>query len=507
MAQRELECPFCSGQVLVKKGGKTLSTISTFLQRSFSLKIPTGLLSFIQDNAPTSKKSIIKGQCEVCKGKGTIKDPSDITSKIEKVKSNFKNAADQIAEWESHLAPACGNRYTIIQGSDLLEVGIGLNDAPSYNVEKEKSVRSKGLIGMPKIDTKKGAPMFPVGAPANHVQGINSAASPGGHYVIKCSNKFSLITGAQGVEITSGGPITISGGITRITGPEISIGTQTGRLHLEGEVVNINGKSIEAAPSDGHFFVKGTISNTGNLMVAGHTHTESASFIHAECMGRNETTHEAGSPDRNSGPAFWGSIAVEGIEAAAADMVGFTQNNTLNVRSLQNIAGARFFAGLKDRTQNLAYHAIPYEQVVTGWIIPTTTMITKAQGTGITLKGVCTCPCNYGGPAGGTINIQLGQMEIKLLTQTVLENIDLHNFPHNHALPDGKHSHTVRMPDIDFSADTPDAVRSKQAAVHEAAPADKTMGLKKAIEVGVHTVESFGALSMKGTLENNYAKV
>lgn len=451
-SQRKIQCPFCSGQVLTKNGGRLFSTITGFLQRSFAIRVPTALQSYIQEKTPVSKKSIIKGTCEICNGTGTIADPSDDTEKYKKVKQLAESKAEEIQELESKLAPPCGNRYTIIQGSDLLEVGLGMNDAPSYRVDKDKSIRNKGLIDPSKINSKKGGPQIPEGGRANHVQGTNPIASPGGHYMIKCSNKFSVLVGAQGIDINTGGPITISGGITRITAPEISIGSQTGRLALQGDVVDITGKSIEVAPTDGHLFVKGTISNTGNLMVGGHTHSESVSFTKAECIGKNEITKPAAPSDMYAGPAFWGGVGVEGLTSALKDLAGFVTSKTANPPEAQQIMSPRFVDGLRDKVLNLTYNSQPWEPKPTGYILP---------GTAIQIMAAV-CPCNYYGPSAGPIK------------GVVTSPIPLHNFPHVHALPDSVHTHEVRIPDIDCSADSAQDLRSKQGGVSSNAPLHKT---------------------------------
>lgn len=460
--QREIPCPFCSGQVLVKNGGRAFSSISGFLQRSFAIRIPTNLLSYIQEKLPVSKKEIIKGKCEACDGKGTIKDPSDDNERYNKVKQNAESKSKEIIELEGKLAPPCGNRYTIIQGCDLLEVGLGMNDAPSYRVDKEKSVRNKGLIDPSKTNTKKGGPQIPEGGKANHVQGLNPLASPGGHYLIKCSNKFSILVGAQGIDINTGGPIVINGGITKITGPEITIGTQTGRLSLQGDVVDISGKSVEIAPTDGHFFVKGTISNTGNLMVGGHNHSESLSFVKAECIGRNEITKPAAPSDMYSGPAFWGSISAEGVTSALKDLAGFVTSKTANPTEAQQLLTPRFVDGLRDKVLNLTYTTRPRELKPSGIMLPGECVVV---GTG-----------NLGFP----------------VTCTNPQPILLYNFPHIHALPDLVHTHEVRIPDIDCSADSAQDLRNRQGGVSANAPLHKTSA--SSIKAAVSLFQTIGSV-------------
>lgn len=442
MATREVKCPFCNGEVLPKKNARPFSKISGFVQRTFNIKIPTGLMGWLQQNNSVSKDSIWKnsGEC-TCKGKKSFKDPSDDSAKWEAVKGNAQAAAKEIEQAEADIGAVGGNFYSLVQGHALLEFGLGMNDAPSYRVDKEKSIRNKGLLDPSKTNTKQGGPI-PEGAPANHVQGINSLASPGGHLQIKCANKMTLQTGAQGLDFNTGGPLTISGGITRITGPEISIGTQTGRLALEGETLNLNGKSIEAAPSDGHFFVKGTISNTGNLMVGGHAHLESASVVKMETTGRNEVTSPAANTDTYQGPAFWSYY--EGLPAAMKDLLGYVTANLTNPVHAQQIVTPRFVQGITDKMQNLAYHMRFTESLPTGVIYPGFCLVI---GTG-----------NLGYPVV-SVNPSF---------------VPIWNFPHCHAAPDNNHTHEVRVPDIDYSADSEEELRGKQSGVSASAPLHKT---------------------------------
>jgi hypothetical protein len=423
---------------MAKSGGRLFASVGGFLQRNFNIRIPTALQSYLAENTPVTVKSALKGKCKVCGGKGTLPDPTDDSAKYQKAKSIAQSRAKEIQEKEALLAPPCGNRYTIIQGSDLLEVGIGMNDAPSYRVDKDKGVRNKGLIDPGLVNTKKAGPQFPEGATANHVQGLNPPASPGGHYVIKCSNKFSVLAGAQGIDITTGGPVTIHGGITQIIGPEVTVGSKTGRLLLEGDVVNINGKSIEITPNDGHFFVKGTISNTGNLMVGGHLHAESVSFTKAECSGRNEPTTISAPADLMTGPAFWGGVAAEALPSVIKDLVQNSVQNAAEPKFAQQLISQRGTLSMSEKMANLAYCSLPTELKFTGYIMP----------------GMC----NVTGPGGASTN---------------LAPIPVYNFPHTHALPDLRHTHEVRIPDLDCSADSAQEVRGKQAGVASSAPLHK----------------------------------
>ena len=334
-----------------------------------------------------------------------------------------------------------------------------MNDAPSYRVDKEKSLRNKGLIDPGQIDAKKGGPQIPEGAKANHIQGLNPPASPGGHYVIKCSNRFSVIAGSQGIDFTTSGPITFNGGIMQFTGPEVTVGTQTGKLVLEGETINMGAKSVEVAPSDGHFFVKGTMSATGNMMVGGHTHSESASIVKLETTGKNESS-KIGSPGNiYGGPAFWGGPATEGITASLKELMSYVLMNTTNPEHAKTVASPRFVAGIQDNITNILYTARPIELVPTGICVTST-------GVGI-----------------------------------------VYNFPHVHAMPDQMHTHETRIPDIKCDADSAEQLRKEQAGVAGPAPLHKTstsgVGVLQGIWGAITSVFVGTAMS---TQQRNYIK-
>ena len=435
MAQRQITCPFCTGSVLTKDTGKATSTMPLMKAR-FAVKMPLmSVASKIFESPEKSKKSLLTSPCKGCGGKGTIPDPQDDTEKYDKSAKAAKGAAPKILEEENKLGQPGGNRYTIIRGSDLLEVGLGFNDKPSYRVDKGTSVANGG-IGNSKV------PMLPAGAKRNTVVGIQSMwPEDSGNYMIKCANNFQVLVGSGGIKMTTGGPLIISGGITQITGPEITIGSGTGGLTLEGETVHLRGKSIEASPSEGHFFVKGTISNTGNVSVGGHMHAESTSFVNAMCAGRNDSTvcKPSASSDGYTGPAVWGGIAVKGLVAAMKDLVSYVTTPFSEPDGKGNLlTSPRGQGGLKDKMKAIAYQSRPWEQKPTGYILP-----------GTSIKMVGSCPCNYGGTAAGSFNC------------IATNFIKLNNFPHNHGIFDGMHTHDIRVPDMDFSADNAEELRNK----------------------------------------------
>lgn len=456
-AQRQIQCPNCSGSFLVKYAGRLFSSLCGWLQKTFKIRVSIiqTIKNYVIERVPVSKRSAFQGSCPYCGGAGSVPDPSDDRAKYAAAAGIAQGYTQEIQENEAKLGTG-GNRYTIIQNHEVKEVGLGMNDVQSYRVDYEKGYRNWGLSGWGKKGVNPKYGPIPKGAKKNHIQGVNPVASPGGQYTVKCSNKFVCMTGALGFEVSTGGPVTINGGITRITGPEVTIGTQTGTLGLEGEVVNIKGKSVEVGPTDGHFFVRGTISNTGNLITGGHAHFESASIGKLETVGRNEPSKVSATNNLYSGPAFWGGKEnQEGLKAALQEFLGFVLNHTTNPEMSKYIASLRYEDGLLDNASNLTYMALPLEEIQTG---------------------IARLPDFLGG---------------ELLALAGLE-LPVYNFPHIHANFDQPHYHETRVPDIDCSSDTIEELRSKQAGIDGPAPIHKKS--TSIIDVLVSIWEAIGLL-------------
>lgn len=442
MSVRQIPCICQQAKIaknVVKKPAKTLE--------GFFNKMPVGIRTILGDaqgalqaNAESSAKSIIEkdgNKCELCGGKGSVEDSTDTRAVDKQAADIAKTKAPQIQELEKKMGLPGGNRHQIIVGNELLEVGLGMNDAKSYVVKEQKgfaqthTIASQGTVPMP-IKT-------------NQVVGTNPVSTPGGHYVIKCSNKFTLFTGAQGVDINSHGPVTINGGITRIMGPEVSIGSAVGQVTIEGQHLQLEGDSINITPNGngkGQVNVQGTLTTNGNFISQGGAHIEGdLSFVSATCPMKLDRTRFASSADQTTGNAVWSSkAATDGVK----DFVRKMQVKMTDPSLMQ--MSPREINNMVLETQQLVKKALPIESVVTGWIIP---------GTSVTLVG--TCPCNYGGTAAG---------ELKMI---VKENILLRNFPHHHVLSDGTHTHDIQVPNIRLM-DNDEEVRTSASAKQGVAP-------------------------------------
>lgn len=419
-SQREITCPNCEGSVIISIAARVYSSIAGWLQSiGLRIEIPTAFVQYLRERVPTTKDAVFKSNCPVCNGTKKIKDPSDDTQKYVQAGQIAQTEAKTIEENEAKLGMG-GNRTIFVQNNEYKKVGLVMNNAPSYRVDRDASYR---LWGASTTDADPGTTFgVPRGATKAHVQGLSPISSPGGHYIIECTNKFSVVTGALGVEIKTGGPITISGGITKIIGPEITVGTSAGTLSLEGEVVNVQGKSIEMAPTDGHVVVRGSQSVTSNITVGGNAHLEKCSFIKAQTVGKNEMSKVGAPSNIYGGPAFWGGPALEGLQAAIKEYTVFTLANTKNPEQAKLIASPRYAANVADNIQNIAYMGKPQELVQTGI-------------------------CEVAGVPG-----------------------IVYNFPHIHAIPDQIHCHETRIPNINCDADTAAEVRSAVAGNEGPAP-------------------------------------
>lgn len=422
--QREVPCPICNGSFLVNYAGRVFSSIIGFIGKTFNIRIEINqtIKDYVIERLPYSKRAAFtNSKCPVCGGKGTVTDVTDDRAKYVQAANVAQGYAKEIEENEAKLGTG-GNEYKIVSGHVVHEVGLGVNDAPSYRQDPEGGVRLKGFAGWGKSGQDPKTGPIPGGGRYTTTTGINTIASPGGQYTIKCSNKFSVLAGALGVEITTGGPVTIKGGITRITGPEITIGTQVGKLGLEGEVVDIVGKSIEVGPKDGQFVVRGSSYTTGQHTVGGNLHAESASIVKLSTVGRNEPSKISSPGNLYSGPAFWGGQSREGIEAALKELLAFVLQHVTNPELQKYITSPRYANSLLDNEINIAYATLPQELVQTGYAL---------------VAGI---------------------------------KYPVFNFPHIHAQFDQPHYHETRVPDIDCSAESSTELRARQVGQNLPAP-------------------------------------
>lgn len=425
---RMIDCPNCtdlngSKGVLVKTSGRLFIVLNGFLQRSIGIRIPTSLIEYLKERMPVSKRVAIK-DCKLCNNQRKIEDPTDDSDRQAEAASIAQGEIPNIEKNEA-LYGSCGNVYRIYQGSVVEEYGIGMNDLPSYRVDPCAGGRCWGIGDGETTDTDKAGLQLPRGAQANQVVGLNPPATPGGSYTIKCSNRFNIVTGAQGVDISTGGPINLNGGITQIISPELTIGGETGRTSINGEVINMNAKSVEVAPTDGHFFVRGNISTPTNVIAGGHGHFESASVVKLMTTGRNESTKVSAPTNIYGGPAFWGGPAVEGIIASGREVASAALMLLSHPEQLLKMGGITLRYGLSigESVTNLAYTLRPVELLPTG--------ITFTLGF---IPGL------------------------------------VWNWPHVHALPDGQHVHEMRVPDIDYSSDSAKELKKQITGVAQNAP-------------------------------------
>lgn len=426
-------CPTCSAENKVKDkvAGK-----SYFKIPFTEFKIPR--FDHIIDKTPTFDANRREGEkCGSCGGSKKIPDPTNDSAKYQQVAQKVEQNSEKILEKEAKLGLG-GTRTTLIQGSDLLFVGLGFNGNKTHEVVGDGAIAPSMKGG--KIPQQNATTVNAVVGK----QGGLAWPQQVGNYTIKCANKFNLLAGAGGITLATPGPLTISSGMLKITGPQVALGCANGPLTLEGQSVNISGKTIAMTPTGGELFVKGNISNTGNITTQGHAHFESASFVKAACVGINKSTLPAtANPDVVSTQrATWQGKAVS---AALLDIQNFYQTVPTDSKSSAfKLASPKVNQNISDRMSSMSKLCLPWEKEVTGYVIPGTTFQALING----------YPCSV----------------------QIISPVDLHNFPHVHGIPEMKHTHEVYLPDMDYTNDSPDTLRDKVlSGAHESGvPQDPT---------------------------------
>jgi hypothetical protein len=419
---RTIPCPDCTGKQYVnlfKKNSKDLGALFGSVGSSLRIVLENASILSRSSNRLKDKKSLFKNGCPTCDGKGTIEDKTDQTQQIQAASQKAQQLQKEITELEADLGGAGpgGNRHTLVVGDDMLEVGLGYNDSPSYKVVKDGSLDPGGA----QIEEEA---VMKVSTKTNAVIGTNPLSTPGGHYTIKCSNKFTVRAGTQGIELNTEGPLTIRSGQTQLVAPEITIGSSVGRVVIEGKSTSIGGDSISLNPGTGgkgQVSCTGTFTTVGNMIAQGGAHFEGdVSCISMTMPGKTERSKHASQDIQTTGAAVWQA------EAAQQALEDFVRTRTIRAQDPAGLAlTPREQQNIAADQKNLLKKALPVEPVPTGF---------------------CTV---IGGSSSGIHPI--------------------YNFPHHHTLGDMIHAHDEFVPNIKLTTGCK-AVRGTAKAKEAPAP-------------------------------------
>jgi hypothetical protein len=436
---RKVKCEYCDGEVLSEQNGRTSSSVAAAPRSQNIITAISDAISTVLGGPKTvPRKEALGGKCDTCGNTQKIEDVTD-TSKQDKEAANYlESKADRILELETKLGMSPGGNFVRrTAGAKIEIIGRTLNTAKSYTVHEGKAAyRAGGKV------TAKGRGGLPVGPEkgkgGNVITGNNPPANTGGGlYYIQCGNKFKLVAGAQGIEISTNGPITFDGGITRLTGAEVTVGSGKGPVLVQGDNLNLvanNAVNLDSQGPNGSVNIGGSMSITGNIQ-SGAGLITNLYFENATCPEKQETSKIGSQTDLITGPAQWTPTLkatatknlVKWAQDSAADITLAGAMNPLNPRSMLK---------MKDNMINAIYSGLPVEPIPTGLIMPGTPMV---------LTG--TFP-------GGT-----GTASVVVTTP-----IPLQNFPHTHSMPDEAHSHNYSVPAINYKGHTAESVRAEADA-------------------------------------------
>jgi hypothetical protein len=477
MPAKTVPCPNC------KNGIVKLSTVTGRFDRAISClnrgevaRAALGFLKALGGLVGTAENSLV--MCDTCNNKRTIPNTTDNSKQYQEVAKKLEANIEKISELESKLGKG-GDEFKITTGDVVVHCGLIMNDTPSYRIDPQASPTRGYVADGSGVQSGKGT-MWTGGGKTNAVVGLNPLPTPGGEYTLVCTNKYRLVVGNRGIEVKTGGPVTIDGGITRITGPQVTIGTSTGRLVLEGDVVNINGTSIELTPNGkGQVVVAGTLGVTGNSIVGGHLHAENISFVGATCTAKNETTTTSAPTDIISGPASWSGLPnltskKNGLVNALNDLIGHSITTTSDLRKIAGLLFNRGQNQLLDKMKNVIYNTYPMELMEGVPVSPTLPLplVPISKKTAILIRQSLL-------PSGYCL-YYLGSPTSKPYRLGIM-----YSFPHVHALHDGEHSHTHRGPNIQLE-DAPEGVRKNSAGA--ASNATKSASFESLIEKAVSSI-------------------
>jgi hypothetical protein len=436
---RKIPCNYCKGQVLATQNGRGTSSQALFPRlQNFLTSIGDLMSALLGGQKTISRKEAIGGKCKTCGGSGFIEDVTDTSKQDQAAAQYLQGKAEKILELEKKLGNSPGgSMLERVAGAKVTIVGRTLNNAQSVTVHKGKAAHPTSTV------VGKGTPTT-VGPEkdkgTNVVTGNNPPANTGGgFYYIQCGNKFKLTTGAQGIEMTSHGPISIDGSQIRLAGAEVTLGSNSGPTVIEGDHLQLNGQSIALTPTGeaGEVVIQGSASCTGNIR-AGGAYIENLYTSSLTCPEHQISSKmAAGTTDLVSGPAKWSGISGAFPRLAVQNLVKWISDSTtdINLAGTMSPINPRSILKLNDNFTNLLYSVFPIELFPTG-IIP---------------KGMC-------------IVVGVGNLGYPVVS-TNPAPIPIYNFPHSHALPDSPHSHDVSVPAISHAGNSSaDVVRQKFVA-------------------------------------------
>jgi hypothetical protein len=414
--KRQIPCNFCTGEVLSEQNGRTTSSASLFPRVQNLLVSISDTLKLITGNTKTvDRKTAIGGKCEACGGKGSYDDPSDTSDKDKAAAEHLKKNIDKIDELSAKLGHSPGgSRLTRIAGAEVLLVGHEFNGAPSYDVVKN--------VPGPGNKVTKGAGRAAVDAGTTEHTQVNGnnvpANSGGGHYIIRCSNRFQLAVGSQGINIKTSGPLEIDGGIVHFTGAEVLVGSKN-QTTISGNHLVLDGKNISITPTGAskQVGVNGSLAVTGNIQ-SGGAYIDNLYVSKITCPSKQISTKASSQGSIITGPPAWGGTNQEALKLAIKDLIKNISDSSAdpNLFSTCGAITPKGILKLADNMTNLIYSGIPVETKPTGIAIVT------ALGVG-----------------GGLI----------------------YNYPHVHVLPDDPHTHDVKVPATNHeNHETADTVRA-----------------------------------------------
>jgi hypothetical protein len=454
----EKPCPDCgvipgapgSGkQSTNKKKKSTSDTNSWYPNQPFAglnfLQIAAKVLESVGNffNNITDILTIKEGRCRTCQGRRTVEDKSVQTEEINRTVAAANAQKEKLTELESKASGGTGlggNDVKFVVGNKFLKIGAAYNDSKSYeSVPDGKEVPSGCQIdkqGVTKRSTK-----------CAQVNGCNPLPTLGGNYTMEVGNHYKLRAGAQGIELSTEGPLTIKAGQTQMIGPEVVIGSGTGEVRIAGKHTQIDGDSIAITPGrngDGQVIIQGTAYCSGNIVATGGAHIDGdLSFISATCPFKEERSKHSSQETEYNGPARWS------LTAAAQGLKDYLRTSTVRTLdpSLISVSPRQVLNFYMDFIE-LAEKALPLELLPTGLILPGQLVVV---GLGVSVNP---------GP------------------------VPVYNFPHHHTLTDMIHAHNMRVPNINLMEDD-EQVRgtSKSKELRAPVPINKESALLKLFEL------------------------
>lgn len=192
------------------------------------------------------------------------------------IQAQLQNLTSKLTSEEKKMGFG-GNSFEYISKSRLTTVGLTLNQRDTYAY---LPLAGREIITGIKPNVLSGFfTALPTKLPS--IQELYIPDMPGGNYDIFAMNRFNVVAGAGGINLSSLGKFSMQGTIVDVRGDAmINIGGKDSLIDIDGDVVTISANALQLKNKNGEqVVVDSTLGVSKNVLIGGGAYVEGELFV------------------------------------------------------------------------------------------------------------------------------------------------------------------------------------------------------------------------------------